>query len=62
MGFLPIFLYSHTRNSQSVTNDQTIVTDDILNRVGNTPLVKLESLSNKSNEYFAKRSPLTNAK
>ena len=32
----------------------TIVTDDILNRVGNTPLVKLESLSNKSSEYFAK--------
>ena len=33
----------------------TTVTDtDILNRVGNTPLVKLDSLSNDSKEYFAK--------
>lgn len=33
----------------------TTVTDtDILNRVGNTPLVKLDSLSNENVEYFAK--------
>ncbi|MFQ5497142.1 MAG: cysteine synthase family protein [Nitrosopumilus sp.] len=33
----------------------TAVTDtDVLNRVGNTPLVKLESLSHDSTEYFAK--------
>ena len=33
----------------------TTVTDtDILNRVGNTPLVKLNSLSNSNVEYFAK--------
>ena len=32
----------------------TIVTDDVLNRVGNTPLVKLDSLSNDIVEYFAK--------
>ena len=33
----------------------TTVTDtDVLNRVGNTPLVKLDSLSNNSVEYFAK--------
>lgn len=33
----------------------TTVTDtDVLNRVGNTPLVKLNSLSNENVEYFAK--------
>ncbi|MDH3657873.1 MAG: cysteine synthase family protein [Nitrosopumilus sp.] len=33
----------------------TTVTDtDVLNRVGNTPLVKLDSLSNNDTEYFAK--------
>ena len=32
----------------------TIVTDDILNKVGNTPLVKLYSLSHNNTEYFAK--------
>jgi len=33
----------------------TAVTDtDVLNRVGNTPLVKLDSLSNNGTEYFAK--------
>ncbi|MGB0856088.1 MAG: cysteine synthase family protein [Nitrosopumilus sp.] len=32
----------------------TIVTDDILNRVGNTPLLKLGSLSHNNLEYFAK--------
>ena len=33
----------------------TTVTDtDILNRVGNTPLIKLDSLSNDKAEYFAK--------
>ncbi len=33
----------------------TTVTDtDVLNRVGNTPLVKLESLSNENVEYYAK--------
>ena len=35
----------------------TTVTDtdtDVLNRVGNTPLVKLNSLSNDNHNYFAK--------
>ena len=32
----------------------TIVTDDILNKVGNTPLVKLDSLSHNNTKYFAK--------
>lgn len=32
----------------------TAVTDDVLNRVGNTPLVRLDSLSNDNVEYFAK--------
>ena len=32
----------------------TITDTDVLNRVGNTPLVKLDSLSNNSTQYFAK--------
>ena len=33
----------------------TTVTDtDVLNRVGNTPLVKLDSLSTENKDYFAK--------
>ncbi len=32
----------------------TVTGTDVLNRVGNTPLVKLDSLSNNSTEYFAK--------
>ena len=32
----------------------TVADTDVLNRVGNTPLVKLESLSNDNVEYFAK--------
>ena len=32
----------------------TTVTDDVLNRVGNTPLVKLESLSSDTANFFAK--------
>ena len=33
---------------------KTVTDTDILNRVGNTPLVKLDSLSNEKVEYFAK--------
>jgi len=32
----------------------TVTGTDVLNRVGNTPLVKLDSLSHNSTEYFAK--------
>lgn len=32
----------------------TTVNDDVLSRVGNTPVVKLSSLSNDAVEYFAK--------
>ncbi|TFH02413.1 MAG: pyridoxal-phosphate dependent enzyme, partial [Nitrosopumilus sp.] len=32
----------------------TVNDTDVLNRVGNTPLVRLDSLSHDSVEYFAK--------
>jgi cysteine synthase B len=32
----------------------SVTSSDILNRVGNTPLVKLDSLSNHKITYFAK--------